>query len=472
MVQWLTAVTLLLLPTAANSEANNVMTDQNMFQAVELWCDDPTKATQQYGHISQWNTAAVTNFRGLFRKKKNFNDDVSQWDTSRVTSMAAMFEDCELFDQDLSAWNTTRVVSMSAMFANAKSFTGTVGGKSIGHWNVKQVARTDRMFLNAENFQGDLSGWRTLQLHHVAEMFHNAVNYLGGKDLANWHTSEFRDMTAMFQNAISFRGDLSRWDTSNALEMDDMFHDALSFDGDISGWDTSKVVTFARMFRNATSFTGLGNNGGIKQWNVKSARNFYAMFEDNPTFEADISSWDLHNARNLERIFYNAATFGTTTPLAETVSTPENVNHPVALLCWVLPNDQVKTSESFCGSQVRFDPCCATEAQRRASCCNDYCHEADASMTTCQHPDQDLGAKLGSHYGITSGNVYHEAVRTDDELQEQTQHSHAGLLKGGSHQEDDEGQDEKVYLGWEGILAISVLLVIALCCFWGCVKLM
>lgn len=446
------------------------MTDENMFQAVELWCDDPSKATQLYGHISQWNTAAVTNFRGLFRKKKGFNDDVSQWDTSKVTSMAAMFEDCEVFDQDLSAWNTTRVVSMSAMFANAKSFTGTMGGKSLGHWNVKKVARADRMFQNAVSFQGDLSGWRTLQLHHVAEMFHNAVSYKGGIDLANWHTDEFRDMTAMFQNAVSFRGDLSRWDTSSALEMDDMFHNALSFDGDISGWDTSKVVTFARMFRNATSFTGLGNNGGIKQWNVASARNFYAMFEENPSFQADISKWNVASARNMERIFYDASAFGTITPLAETISSPQNGDKPMALLCWPIPTAQVKTSESFCGSSVRFDPCCATEDQRRLSCCHDFCHDSDVSIASCQHPDQDYGNVLATQYGATSGSVYHDAL-PEDVLQEQV-HSHAGLFRGGAHEEDEEGQDEKAHLGWEEILAIAVLLLIALCCFWGCVKLL
>jgi len=69
---------------------NNVMTDSNLPEAVQIWCDNPSLAEQYFGHISQWNVSAVTNFRGLFRRQYNFNDDVSRWDTARATSMAAM----------------------------------------------------------------------------------------------------------------------------------------------------------------------------------------------------------------------------------------------------------------------------------------------------------------------------------------------------------------------------------------------
>ena len=95
-----------LVASTPDVAPNNVMTDENLKEAVEIWCNNPTQAARFFGPISQWNTTAVTNFRGLFRRKSRFNDDISQWDTSRATSMAAMFEECHAFDQDLSAWDT------------------------------------------------------------------------------------------------------------------------------------------------------------------------------------------------------------------------------------------------------------------------------------------------------------------------------------------------------------------------------
>jgi hypothetical protein len=103
-------------------QPNNIMTDQTIREAVQIWCDNPTLAEQYYGHIRDWNTSAVTVMRTLFRKqyvdssisfsfpvarriviltipfsflggpgdRTDFNDDISQWDTSKVTSMAAM----------------------------------------------------------------------------------------------------------------------------------------------------------------------------------------------------------------------------------------------------------------------------------------------------------------------------------------------------------------------------------------------
>lgn len=131
--------------TTTETQPNNVMTDQNIQEAVDIWCENPTMATRFFGHISDWNTSLVTNFRALFRKKRTFNDEISKWDTSRITSMAACFEEARSFDQDLSAWITSSVVSMSAMFSGASSFTGTKGGSSMAHWDVSSVTRMDRM---------------------------------------------------------------------------------------------------------------------------------------------------------------------------------------------------------------------------------------------------------------------------------------------------------------------------------------
>jgi surface protein len=109
------------------------------------------------------------------------------------------------------------------------------------------------------------------------------------------------------------------------------------------------------------------------------------MFEDNPSFQADVSSWNPAKATNMERMFYNATAFGKTRPLKETVS-----NSPFSLLCWKLPSAQVNTQDALCGSNARFDPCCATTVQFETSCCNRFCYNM---TTTCEHPYQGYGTK-------------------------------------------------------------------------------
>ena len=43
------------------------------------WCSNQTSAEATYGHISEWDTSAVTDMSQLFMSKKDFNDDISKW---------------------------------------------------------------------------------------------------------------------------------------------------------------------------------------------------------------------------------------------------------------------------------------------------------------------------------------------------------------------------------------------------------
>ena len=46
--------------------ANLIRTDQDIRDAVELWQKDRAAAEARYGHISLWNTSAVTDMDELF----------------------------------------------------------------------------------------------------------------------------------------------------------------------------------------------------------------------------------------------------------------------------------------------------------------------------------------------------------------------------------------------------------------------
>jgi hypothetical protein len=66
--------------------ATPTITQANIQTAVNAWTSDSITATATYGHISGWDTSAVTDMSNLFNGKSSFNDDISAWNTSNVTT--------------------------------------------------------------------------------------------------------------------------------------------------------------------------------------------------------------------------------------------------------------------------------------------------------------------------------------------------------------------------------------------------
>jgi len=154
--------------------ANLKRTDTDIQDAVRLWLEDQATAEARYGHISRWDTSAITNMSDLFNafvhgKEDdegelrddnpifNFNEDLSGWITSSVNTMQNMFRAAHSFDCDLSAWDTSSVTSMSFMFSGAHSFN--CGGGDLGLWNTAAVDSMMMMFDDARSFRCDISRW-------------------------------------------------------------------------------------------------------------------------------------------------------------------------------------------------------------------------------------------------------------------------------------------------------------------------
>ena len=99
-------MTLYMLCSMILSYSGIVRSDDDIRTAVEAWCTNRTNAIERYGHISYWDTSAVTNMAGLFRAKRDFDDDISKWDVSNVTNMYGMFANARSFNQPIGAWDT------------------------------------------------------------------------------------------------------------------------------------------------------------------------------------------------------------------------------------------------------------------------------------------------------------------------------------------------------------------------------
>ena len=118
-----------------------VRSNADIKEAVSLWCSDRAAAELKYGHISQWDTSAVTDMSELFSDEREFDDDISQWNVGNVTNMYRMFRDASAFNQPLGQWNVGNVTNMEEMFDDASAFN-----QPIEQWNVANVTNMGEMF--------------------------------------------------------------------------------------------------------------------------------------------------------------------------------------------------------------------------------------------------------------------------------------------------------------------------------------
>lgn len=110
--------------------------------------------------IGNWNTAAVTDMRGMFNNSAvtdMFDQDIGNWDTSKVTDMSNMFASAHSFNKDIGGWKTGKVNNMGAMFAQAWMFN-----QNVGNWNVNAVTDMSLMFFFAKAFDQNLCKWRSV----------------------------------------------------------------------------------------------------------------------------------------------------------------------------------------------------------------------------------------------------------------------------------------------------------------------
>ena len=75
------------LSSAAMASALTPITGSNFRTAIDLWFSNEAQCIVKYGHISEWDTAEVTNMDQLFMDRGDFNEDLSKWNVGKVITM-------------------------------------------------------------------------------------------------------------------------------------------------------------------------------------------------------------------------------------------------------------------------------------------------------------------------------------------------------------------------------------------------
>jgi surface protein len=270
-----------------------VIDDSNFQTALNLWFDNQADANATYGHISDWNTSAVTNMANAFKDRTDFNEDISSWDVSSVTDMRQMFHGANSFNQSIGDWNTTAVTTMMHMFRHARAFN-----QDIGDWDTSNVTNMGFMFTSARLFNQAIGAWDFSSVSTMEHMFRDAYALSSAnKGLIHEHFSsntnwsyDWRDFVLIddsnFQTAINLwfdnqteanatYGHISDWNVSGVTDMSDAFMHRGTFNEDLAAWDVSQVFNMSQMFRGTFKF-----NQSIANWEISKVSNMTNMFTD------------------------------------------------------------------------------------------------------------------------------------------------------------------------------------------------
>ena len=235
------------MPYACIPPGQAIANNTDFGDAITDWFDN---SGAEYGDITQWCTAAVTDMNYAFFAK-TFNSDIGNWDTSSVTNMNGMFYAASTFNQDISGWDTSSVTDMQSMFKQASVFN-----KDIGGWITSNVTDMSKMFENAIVFNQDIGYWDTSKVTTMVNMFSDADAF--NQNIGNWNTSTVTDMKQMFKCALAFNQNISSWDTSAVTHMGWMFaHYSYcggqnSFNQNLSGWNVGSVTNCSGFSQDAS----------------------------------------------------------------------------------------------------------------------------------------------------------------------------------------------------------------------------
>jgi surface protein len=274
--------------TCQSSMSNFSLTNANIFVARTAWFNDNLTATTTYGHISTWDTIAVTGMVGMFQGKNLFDEDIGCWNTAAVTTMAYMFRLASIFNQDLDKWDTGQVKTMDSAFAYALAFD-----KDIGGWNTAAVEDMTALFQGTSVFNQDIGSWNTAAVTKMHCTFQQAPAF--DRDIGSWNTAAVTDMDWMFMSSgggMGFNRAIGIWNTGQVTTMQYMFHSNEVFNKDIGSWNTAKVKTLKGMFYVAIAFNqDIGSWNTASVLNVENMLNGATLFNPNCPYVAALCPW-------------------------------------------------------------------------------------------------------------------------------------------------------------------------------------
>ena len=332
-----------------NWNVSNCTNFTAMFQGAQGFNNGAASGTSSTPLNWTFSTTSDITMASMFNYANALNQDLS-WNTIRVTDMNTMFNQAIVFNRNIGNWNVSNCTNFSNMFNSAVVFNN--GGAAL-NWYPSNAKNMAGMFFSANAFNQNVSGWDLPNCTNFPDMFRNAISFNNG-DTTNissqpiiWtlNTSgTLIGMGNMFNGANKFNQDIS-WNTDFVVGMTAMFQGASLFNRNINSWNLIRCTAFNSMFQTASAFNNGGSPGtstnplilSIKtsspynitfgvmfngansfnqdlSFNTIAVSNMAQMFQNNTSFNRNISNLNVSNCLSFALMFSGATAFNNGDP--------------------------------------------------------------------------------------------------------------------------------------------------------------
>ena len=249
------------------------------------------------------NTYLVAN-RTMLDNVIDYGEDLTKYCTSRIGDMENLFQYHPDFNQDISSWDVSNVTNMSNMFKDAAAFN-----QDLSSWSVDGVTE-------CEGFSSGATSW-TVPKPNLPNcepcsiyLDNNGVTIKACSGAVNGDTGVIDNVSYTIVNEATLRtmiendSILTNKVTSLVTDMSELFNDNTTFNQDISSWDVSNVTNMEYMFYSATAF-----NQPIGDWDVSSVTNMESMFQSAAAFNQNLSSWNVDGVTSCNNLCENTTSW-------------------------------------------------------------------------------------------------------------------------------------------------------------------
>jgi surface protein len=218
--------------------------------------------------LGSWNTSKVTGMAAMFTSASSFNQDIGSWDVSKVTNMSNMFQLTTTYNNSgsntINNWRPVSCSNFNGMFRDAKAFNQPIGNWPLSASNIDMTF----MFWNASAFNQNIGSWDTSKVTTMYSMFNGAT--LFNQNIGSWDTSNVTNMESLFANATAFNQDIGNWNVGKVTAFNGYW--GLFMQGKTSanysylhtiydGWINNKLQPNIPIYFNSIKYSGSAAQG-------------------------------------------------------------------------------------------------------------------------------------------------------------------------------------------------------------------
>ena len=170
-----------------------------------------------------------------------------------------------------------------------------VTATDIGERCIELCVNSKFLFRNCSIVEAKNSAnWDTSNITDFFQTFRGNTNII--IDCSNWEMSQVVGIRGIFNGCGNINPDVTNWDiSSNCLDIVSAFANLSNFERNLSNWDVSEVKEMQSAFLSCTSFTGQG----LDTWVTTSLINLERTFQNDNSFNQDLSGWDFSNVTDM-----------------------------------------------------------------------------------------------------------------------------------------------------------------------------